>query len=127
MPRGLGASGRRLWRSVTDGFDLGPDEMEVLREACRCADELQRLRDAVAEAPLTTTGSAGQLVAHPLLEQVRRHRDLLGKLMERLALPAGDEDAGSTPAQRRAQRAAQQRWRDRQAVRQVRGGGHGSA
>lgn len=118
-PRGLGAPGRRLWRAVTADFELGPDELESLREACRCADELERLRAAVAEAPLTVAGSAGQVVAHPLLEQVRRHRDLLGKLLERLALPAGDEDQGMTPAQKRAHRAAQQRWRDRQAARET--------
>jgi hypothetical protein len=76
---------------------------------------------------MTVPGSTGQLVAHPLLAEVRRHREILAKLLERLNLPAGDEDAGSTPAQRRAQRAAQQRWRDRQAVNQAGGGRRGTA
>lgn len=124
VPRELGPAGRRLWRSVLEEFELGPDELAALREAGHVSDELERLREAVAAAPLTTVGSTGQVVAHPLLEQVRRHRELLGKLLERLALPAGDEDQGLTPAQRRAQRAAQQRWRDREAVKLAATGEH---
>jgi hypothetical protein len=116
-----------MWLEVTDGFDLGPDEIGALREACRTVDELADLRSALDGQRMTVPGSTGQLVAHPLLAEVRRHREILAKLLERLNLPAGDEDAGSTPAQRRAQRAAQQRWRDRQAVNQAGGGRRGTA
>jgi hypothetical protein len=107
---------------VTGGYDLGPDEYAALREAARTLDELDDLRSAIRADQLTVEGSAGQPVANPLLEQVRKHRLVLDRLLERLGLPAGDEDSGMTPAQRRAQRAAQQRWRDRQAVRQARDG-----
>lgn len=118
-PADLQESGRRMWTEVTDAFDLGPDELGALREAARTVDELGDLRQALDGQPMTVPGSTGQLVAHPLLAEVRRHREILAKLLERLNLPAGDEDAGSTPAQRRAQRAAQQRWRDRQAVKKA--------
>jgi hypothetical protein len=125
-PSDLRASGRALWLDVRAEFALGPDEVGALREACRTADELDDLRSALAGQPMTVAGSTGQQVAHPLLAELRRHREVLAKLLERLNLPAGDEDAGSTPAHRKAQRAAQQRWRDRQAVKKV-GGGRGGA
>lgn len=126
-PADLRAAGRRLWAEVTADFDLGPDEIGALREACRTADELDDLRAALKGQPMTVPGSTGQPVANPLLAEVRRHRATLAQLLERLSLPAGDEDQGMTPAQRRAQRAAQQRWRDRQAVRQAQGGPRGAA
>lgn len=126
-PPDLGHAGRSMWAEVMGEFALGPDEIGALREACRTVDELGDLRRALDGAPLTVSGSAGQQVAHPLLAEVRRHREILAKLLERLNLPAGDEDAGSTPAQRRAQRAAQQRWRDRQAVKKAVGGHGGPA
>ncbi|MFI5495288.1 hypothetical protein [Actinoplanes sp. NPDC051859] len=118
-PRDLREAGKRLWAAVQADFDLGPDEIGALSEACRTLDELEDIRTALKDAPLTVTGSQGQIVAHPLLAEARRHRELLARLLERLNLPAGDEDAGSTPAQRRAQRAATQRHRDRQAVKEA--------
>lgn len=121
-PVDLRTAGRRMWAEVTDDYDLGPDEIGALREACRTVDELDDLRAALKGQPMTVEGSTGQPVANPLLAEVRRHRATLATLLERLSLPAGGEDAGSTPAQKRAQRAAQQRWRDRQAVKGVRRG-----
>lgn len=115
-PEDLREPGQRLWAAVMDDFDLGPDEIGALSEACRTLDELEDIRAALKDVKLTVTGSQGQIVAHPLLAEARRHRDLLARLLERLNLPAGDEDAGSTPAQKRAQRAATQRHRDRQAA-----------
>lgn len=126
-PADLREPGLAMWAEVTRDFDLGPDEVTALREACRTVDELADLRAALRGQPMTVAGSTGQQVAHPLLAEVRRHREILAKLLERLNLPAGDEDAGSTPAQRRAQRAAQQRWRDRQAAKQAQGGRRGTA
>lgn len=122
-PADLGEPGRQLWEQVVNDFELGPDELGALVEACRTTDELDDLRAALRSAPLTVLGSTGQPVAHPLLAEIRRHRDTLARLLERLNLPAGDEDAGATPAQRRAQRAAQQRWRDRQATKKAASGG----
>ena len=118
-PADLRKSGRRLWVDVTDSYDLGPDEFAALREAARCVDELDDLRAAIRGDQLTVEGSQGQPRANPLLDEVRKHRLVLDRLLERLGLPAGDEDQGMTPAQRRAQRAAQQRWRDRQAAREA--------
>jgi hypothetical protein len=118
-PADLRDEGRRLWDSVATEFELGPDEVGALIEACRTADELADLRAALTGEPMTVTGSTGQTVAHPLLAELRRHRETFSRLLERLSLPAGGEDVGATPAQKRAQRAAQQRWRDREAAKRA--------
>ncbi|MGI5214957.1 hypothetical protein [Plantactinospora sp. CA-290183] len=122
-PDDLGDAGRRLWSDVVGGFTLGPGELGSLWEACRTADELGTLRKALDGADMTVKGSQGQPVANPLLMEVRRHRETLTRLIDALSLPAGDEDAGMTQKQKRAQRAAQQRWRDRQATKKAASGG----
>jgi hypothetical protein len=80
-PTGLRAPGKRLWGAVVDNYVLTAAEAEMLGQACRTTDELDRLERAVRALPnLTTTGSTGQLKPHPLLEEVRRHRTLLERL-----------------------------------------------
>ena len=109
-PDDLEDAGRQLWRRVLAVFDLGPDELTLLAEAARSADELARIRTALGDAELLVPGSKGQPVAHPLLAETRAHRATLEKLLGALALPDEDEEAGHTPRSRRAQRAAQSRW-----------------
>src|SRR5215211_5221664 len=113
-PSGLKAPGRRLWTAVAGLYILTASEVEMLRQACRTADELDRLEAAVRELPeLTTTGSTGQLKPHPLLAEVRAHRTLLERLTTALALPNVDQEAGATAAQRHARKAAVARWQQR--------------
>jgi hypothetical protein len=111
-PSGLRAAGRRLWSAVVSKYVLTPAELANLAEACRTKDELVRLEKAVRALPdLTTTGSTGQPKAHPLLEEVRRHRVLLERLTAALALPNEDEEgAGLRPAQKQALKAINARW-----------------
>ena len=86
-------------------------ELANLAEACRTADELDRLEKAVRALPeLVVSGSTGQPRPHPLLEEVRRHRQLLERLTIALALPSVDEKEGVTASQRHARRAAVARW-----------------
>jgi hypothetical protein len=92
---GLKASGRRLWDAVAGEFILTPAELANLAEACRTSDELDRLERAVRALPeLTTTGSTGQLKPHPLLGEVRAHRQLLQRLVDSLNLPDADQEIG---------------------------------
>ena len=57
-PSGLRASGKRLWLSVVDKYVLTAAEVEMLGQAARTADELDRLERAVRALPeLTTVGA----------------------------------------------------------------------
>lgn len=109
-PSDLAAAGRRLWREIVAEYELSPAEMAILREACRTADECERIRIALAAAEPTTLGSTGQERGNPLLGEARRHREQLSRLISALALPKDSEQVGLTPASRRAQHAAQTRW-----------------
>src|SRR5215203_3420119 len=110
-PPGLRAPARRLWAAVVGRYVLTPAELAMLSEACRTSDELDRLERAVRALPaLTTTGSAGQVKAHPLLAEVRAHRQLLERLAGALNLPDMDQEVGLRAGSRRARAAAVARW-----------------
>lgn len=118
--KGLRAAGRRLWRDVTEAYDLRPDELAVLREMARQVDELDRLAAALADIEPVTVGSKGQPVAHPLLAEARGARLVLARLTSTLSLP--DEGTpGMTAKQRHAQRAADARWRAEHVAEVIRG------
>jgi hypothetical protein len=115
-PTALRAPGRRLWWSVAEKYVLTAAELEMLGQACRTCDELDRLERAVRALPeLTTTGSTGQLKPHPLLAEVRAHRQLLERLTTALALPDEDQEVGLRLGARHARAAARGRWRERAA------------
>src|SRR5829696_3615095 len=90
---------------------LTPAELEMLGQACRTRDELDRLERAVRALPeLTTTGSTGQLRPHPLLAEVRAHRQLLQRLVDSLNLPDEHQEIGLRAGARHARKAAIGRW-----------------
>lgn len=101
MPTKLDRAGRDLWRSVTTKWDLRPDELRVLAEACRETDLIERLRVMLDGAPLTVDGSMGQTVMHPAVAEIRQHRNVLASLLRTLKLP-DDESAGPAVNQQRA-------------------------
>jgi hypothetical protein len=117
-PEGLDAAGEQLWRDVVETEDgpmeLRPDERAILAQACRVADRIDELRGLLDEAEsLLSIGSRGNVVMHPAVVEERQQRDLLAKLLGRLAIPEDDDEGGewdglSTSA--RGRKAARRRW-----------------
>lgn len=105
-PRGLKAAGRKLWNATLENYELRQDELVILKDACAEADLIARMEKALEDAPLTVTGSMGQLVAHPLVQELRQHRATLASLLGKIKFP--DEDDKTKLNQHRA--AAQSRW-----------------
>ena len=99
MPQGLikGGRGQRLWHDITGTWELSEAEYRTLESACFTADRLGRIRRALGDE-LTTTGSQGQLVVHPLLPELRRDETHLADLLKRLDLPMPDENTGTATA-----------------------------
>lgn len=113
MPENLGVEGRLLWNSVTQAHgDLGPDVIRTLTDACREADIVQRLEDELRDSPLMVRGSQGQLVASPLVSEVRQHRAVLSGLLKALKLPQTADGAkrADEDASEKARSAARARW-----------------
>jgi hypothetical protein len=111
-PPGLGASGRTFWRNIVAVYELSPAEAQLLVQACRVVDLLERIDLQLVAEDLTVAGSRGQERAHPLLTVAVEQRRTLEALLNAMALPFPDEVAGRrrSPVQVAA---AQARWRER--------------
>jgi len=116
-PTSLGPAGRRLWRRVVDEFELNPVELELLAQACPLVDQLARLNALIEADELVVEGSMGQPRANPLLDDVRKHVDVLNRVMMGMRIPTADEFEGRAAPSVLAQRAAQTRWRREAAAR----------
>jgi hypothetical protein len=113
VPANLQARGKNLWSDVVGTYQLRPDELLVLEDACREADLVARIEKELRGAPLMVKGSMGQQVASPLVQELRQHRAVFARLMKQLDLPdPGDaEGAGSDSRSSQAREAAAARWR----------------
>lgn len=109
-PTGLKAKAKALWKDTTESFDLRTDELRILEDACREVDLIERLETELKGSPLMVEGSMGQLVASPLVQELRQHRTTLKSLLAALKLP--EDDAGSKGTRATSARAAAEaRWR----------------
>ena len=116
MPARLQARGRKLWREVTEAYDLAekPAELTMLEEACRIADRLERLDeilsgevDAWMRLQLPREGSETvRVVVDGALAEARQQANQLKQLVAALRLP--DEVTGKRPQQRGGARGAYQ-------------------
>ena len=111
-PASLGERGGQLWDSIIPAYELRPDELMILVDACREADLIERLNGELATSELTTKGSMGQEVASPFVSEIRQHRTVLAGLLAKLKIPdspaSGARKAAKTSADR--SKAARARW-----------------
>jgi hypothetical protein len=87
-PRGAGAAGKRLWRSILAEYELEEHELALLREMVRTVDHLDELHGLVERDGIM----AGERL-HPAMVEARQLRIALARLAAALRLPAGDEDS----------------------------------
>ena len=100
LPAGLKAGGRKLWRSVTEEFELGEHELSILLEASRTVDALDALEKIVRDEGVTNTSPQG-VRAHPALVEARQQRVTLAKLVASMRIPMEDDEAPSRTRQQR--------------------------
>jgi hypothetical protein len=107
VPAGLGVAAAAQWSAVVERYDLRPDELVTLEDVCRLSDMIAGLDASWAEMgrPLTTKGSMGQLVTHPLISEIRTHRMARNALLKQLKLPDDVPDVNQNRS------AGQSRWR----------------
>jgi len=99
---------------VLRDFEPNLSEIELLTEAARTVDRCEVLETALRDQPLTTAGSRGQVVAHPLAAELRSERQLLSRLLAQLAIPELEGEVwDGLSASERARRAARARWKQR--------------
>lgn len=113
-PNHLGTKGKSLWHSIVTEYDLGPDDLRILEDACREADLIQRMDERIGEPTFRfeVKGSTNQTRTNPLIQEVRQHRTVLARLLGSLRLRELDGDTTGTPAApASAREEAAVRWR----------------
>jgi len=108
-PETLATAGATVWERVTSKYDLRPDELLTLEDACATTDMIESLSQAWTDLgrPLTTKGSMGQEVIHPLIGEIRTQRAARNALWRQLKLP---DDAGGEGETNQQRSAGQSRW-----------------
>lgn len=99
-PRELHESGRRLWSSVQEAYELEEHERGLLLEMCRSVDALDRLAATVAEEGDLIVDHLGNRKVHPAAIEARQLRIAYARLSAALRLPAGDEGDEQNGARR---------------------------
>lgn len=107
-PSDLGKEGLRMWNEATEHLVFDAHELSLLRVACRTADRMEDIADALNGAPLTVTNFKGDEVANPLLVEQRQQAASLAKTLASLRMPTGFTEDGQLirPASRGAARGA---------------------
>lgn len=105
----MGARAKRLWREIVTEFELRPDELEVLASACYAAQRAHEIRNELAGMDILLPGSMGQLVANPLLSEVRNHESHVAAMLGKLKLKETESGVTSTRSGA-ARTAAKARW-----------------
>jgi hypothetical protein len=89
-PAGLRTAGLKLWadthEGVAPGWKLDVADLELLEQACRLKDTAVRLQRRVDHEGTTVQGSEGQMVAHPLLREVRMTRALVVATLKKVEI-----------------------------------------
>lgn len=94
-PKGLGTSGRALWRAVLGEYELDEHESAILTQACRIADHCDSLQGIIDTEGHLSESSQGTRV-HPAVIELRQQGIALARLMTALRIPAGEQGDGRT-------------------------------
>jgi hypothetical protein len=120
-PQTLAAAGKKLWQDIVKDYDLRPDELRILEDACAATDMITEMRKAWVSLgrPYMASGSMGQPVEHPLVGSIDKQRKTRKAFLVQLKLPddlVAAEGAGTSGAPKpddratKARAAAQARW-----------------
>ena len=90
-PKELNESGKRLWNRVLKTFELADHEELVLLQACRLADNLDRLQLDLGTGSMMLESSQGSRI-HPAAVEARQQSLALAKVMASLRIPFGDDE-----------------------------------
>ena len=84
-PTGLGTEASRIWEWALTTYELRPDECRLLKDLCLEVMIVNRIENALKEAPEMVKGSQGQEVSNPLFAEIRQHRLAVAHLAKQLA------------------------------------------
>lgn len=112
VPNGIGATGKRLWRAVVAEYELDPQGLALLEQACRTVDTIANLEAVSAAEGVMSESSQGARV-HPAIVEARQQRAILARLVAALGLDVDEQPEAEAVRLSRsaaARKAARTRW-----------------
>jgi hypothetical protein len=89
-PRSLGKDGRRLWKSVTTDYEVGPGELELLETACLAYQRHLEAQVLLDRDGLVVEGRYG-VRAHPAAALARDNAALMARALRQLRVELEDD------------------------------------
>lgn len=92
-PNGLGRRGAVEWRKVWTaghGWLKPAQDYAWVEMIARAWDDIETFRAKVAEDGLIQTGSMGQVIAHPLIAEIRRAEGTIQKCLSMIGFSPSD-------------------------------------
>ncbi len=92
MPEGLGERGEAEWYKIWAAAPwLRPgQDYHWLEQIVRAYDDMAAFRERVAHDGLIAKGSMGQVIAHPLIAEIRRCEDTIRRCLSSLGISPTD-------------------------------------
>ena len=108
-PNHLNARATRLWKEISEGYELGPDHRELLLRLAEAVTRLDQLRKTLDSSGLVCKDRFGQERGHPLLQVEVQTRAQVARLLDQLGLDPDEAPAREIRAG--ASALAKKRWR----------------
>ena len=83
---GLGDAGQELWASIHAERSVSGPHKPLVLNACRIADNLERISGELAVSGLTTVNARGDVVANPLLVEHRQQLATMRQVLQSLGI-----------------------------------------
>jgi phage terminase small subunit len=95
-PKGLQKGGKTLWKQVLNGWEVPPEQYQVLENCCKSQDRIDTLQAQLKKEGMTVKNRFGVVIAHPSASLLRAEIANFGTLYRLLCLaaPSGEEPLG---------------------------------
>lgn len=99
LPTGLKAGGKKLWESITSGWDIAPEQHQLLENVCRSQDRIDKLSHILDDQEPVVPNRFGVLIAHPAAQLLRSEVANFSQLYRLLQLeaPSGNDSRPGRP------------------------------
>lgn len=94
----LGGAGSALWEAIHASRDVTSSHSPLVLNACRIADNLERIADELAKSGLISMNARGDEVANPLLVEHRMQLATLRQVLGALGVEKMDEQDDDGPS-----------------------------
>lgn len=89
-PKHLGAAGAAMWEDICERYELDFSDRAILIQACRMADNCDRIAAQLRKSGLTHWTEIGSEAISPLLVEMRQQALAMARMLAALKLPADD-------------------------------------